>query len=665
MRIFIKVFLVLATLARLYESKYSEGELKTYDNWAFLSRFCFLSEEGEFEYLIEFNEENGYPNLLLYYDEDNQWPAVYKTNKTCYEKEAVLSIKNHQVVNLSLEYPASGCKVAPTTTTTSTTTASPTFTVNVPTRKWRPTPIATWVNTTDSYFTTAEEEDYLNVTTTTKTSTTKAPVNKRHVQNYYPSAPPRNRVIICQTSKRFQSIRERWWFIAVSNCNGTKGIHIKYRILMTNGPPGDYWHEHFSADQFYILPVLVAYSVAYSLLILAILICTVELKSRQLLHSTYKLFVLSVIIQFFGIVLQTAAYLKFAVNGIGAPTAKTFGNMMMGCSETCFLLMLLLLAKGYTVTRGRLRLGASVKLTIFMCLYSVTYICIFIYEAKVFDPGEVLYLYESPAGYALIVLRIIAWLMFVYSTVFTLKHYPEKSVFYYPFNICGTLWFIAGPAFILSANTYIDKWVRESVVCAVLLFIIFGGHLMFLVLTLPSLANKNFPYHVRTSQIGIMEITGTAGASTIERFGHHVYEPSMDDAEERVIIPLTRRTEQLCTFTKNSNLQSNGDVPEEFLMSENITMQNVLSWSIAKNYTAFDVSRTNREQEEEEEQEEEPGSPTSAQSPTSTTRTNEDADNGSQINGNALHGSYECVKDVPVELFTISRLVGKRDSGGQ
>lgn len=43
-----------------------------------------------------------------------------------------------------------------------------------------------------------------------------------------------------------------------------------------------------------------------------------------------------------------------------------------------------------------------------------------------FDPGEVLYLYESPAGYALIILRIVAWCMFVYSTIFTLKHYPEK-----------------------------------------------------------------------------------------------------------------------------------------------------------------------------------------------------------------------------------------------
>jgi hypothetical protein len=52
----------------------------------------------------------------------------------------------------------------------------------------------------------------------------------------------------------------------------------------------------------------------------------------------------------------------------------------------------------------------------------------------------VLYLYESPPGYGIIFLRIIAWWMFMYSTIFTLKHYPEKSRFYYPFNIVGTLW---------------------------------------------------------------------------------------------------------------------------------------------------------------------------------------------------------------------------------
>lgn len=113
---------------------------------------------------------------------------------------------------------------------------------------------------------------------------------------------------------------------------------------MTNGLPGDYWHEHFSADEFCkftffdlknyinflyfldILPVLTAFSVAYSFLILGIVVCSIELKSRQLLHTTYKLYVVSVFIQFFGIILHSMAYLKYAVNGVGAPSLKMIGK---------------------------------------------------------------------------------------------------------------------------------------------------------------------------------------------------------------------------------------------------------------------------------------------------------------------------------------------------
>nr|CAD7569010.1 unnamed protein product [Timema californicum] len=54
----------------------------------------------------------------------------------------------------------------------------------------------------------------------------------------------------CNHVRRFRSARERWWFLAVSNCNATKGLDVRYKFLMTNGQPGDYWHYHFSADEF-------------------------------------------------------------------------------------------------------------------------------------------------------------------------------------------------------------------------------------------------------------------------------------------------------------------------------------------------------------------------------------------------------------------------------
>ncbi|KAJ8913743.1 hypothetical protein NQ315_007460 [Exocentrus adspersus] len=671
------------------DAKYVEGVLKTRDNWSFLARFCFLSEEGQFEYDIEYNEDQGDPNLLLYYDTDDQWPA------TCDEREAVLNIRQNQIVNLTARLYSykdlAGCAF----TENYKTTPIPRYTLYVPTLPTvktttkggiiklkttteATTPLSTTYESTTEYSTasfsttsytatasetsvadafttlsvsetayeTFTEDDYSTVFTTAeyykkspiKRRSIPAPTNKPQAQRIL----RRGRTVSCHNARRFRSSRERWWFIAISNCNGSKGIDIKYRLLMTNGPPGDYWHEHFSADEFYILPVLMAFSIAYSFLMLGIVMCSIELRSRQLLHTTYKIFVLSVILQLFGILFVSVFYLKYAVSGLQTMQVKRFGMVLMSASETCFLLLLLLLAKGFTITRGRLPLSASV-----------------------FDPGEVLYMYESPAGYGLILLRVFAWCMFVYSTIFTLKRYPEKGNFYYPFNIFGTVWFIAGPAFIISANTYIDKWVRESVVFAVLLLIAFGGHLMFLILTMPSVANKNFPYHVRTTQIGVMEVAGNAGTSTMEHFGHHIYEPSTSYREQTVIIPLTRRTEEIfegerCmynhrAFARNTAQEDrvNEDQPQPDI-NRDVAIQNVLNWSMAKNPETLEVPDFERILRR-----------------SSTNSVNSRLTDGSTSNhilsrepsfkrtGEAApqNGFEDYIKEVPIELFTVSKMV--------
>lgn len=53
----------------------------------------------------------------------------------------------------------------------------------------------------------------------------------------------------CHNAGRFFSSRERWWYIAIANCGSEKGLDVTYRFKMTNGDTGDFWHEHFSADE--------------------------------------------------------------------------------------------------------------------------------------------------------------------------------------------------------------------------------------------------------------------------------------------------------------------------------------------------------------------------------------------------------------------------------
>ena len=74
-----------------------------------------------------------------------------------------------------------------------------------------------------------------------------------------------------------------------------------------------------------------------------------------------------------------------------------------------------------------------------------------------------------------------------------------------------------------------------QVVISVEHFVVYLGHAVFLVLTRPNAHNKNFPYHVRTTQIGILEAmdNGNAnangglngegpalGANTLDAFSH-------------------------------------------------------------------------------------------------------------------------------------------------
>ena len=67
-------------------------------------------------------------------------------------------------------------------------------------------------------------------------------------------------------------------------------------------------------------------------------------------------------------------------------TTDFLGRMLETTSEIFYVMMLILLGKGYTVTRARLRAHSVVKVTAFMSLYCVTCIALFTYERQVSLP---------------------------------------------------------------------------------------------------------------------------------------------------------------------------------------------------------------------------------------------------------------------------------------
>lgn len=63
------------------------------------------------------------------------------------------------------------------------------------------------------------------------------------------------------------------------------------------------------------------------------------------------------------------------------------GRLIEAISRLIFLLKLILMAKGFTITRGRLSRSGSIKVAVFMTLYTILYAVVFIWESEVSSLG--------------------------------------------------------------------------------------------------------------------------------------------------------------------------------------------------------------------------------------------------------------------------------------
>ncbi|XP_053513124.1 transmembrane protein 145 isoform X2 [Artibeus jamaicensis] len=412
------LLLLLLPLPPRARAKYVRGNLSSKEDWVFLTRFCFLSDYGRLDFRFRYPEAKCCQNILLYFDDPSQWPAVYKATDKVVSEEGT-------------------------------------------------------------------------------------------------------RYLSCSSGRSFRSVRERWWYIALSKCGGD-GLQLEYEMVLTNGK--SFWTRHFSADEFGILETDMTFLLIFILIFFLSCYFGYLLKGRQLLHTTYKMFMAAAGVEVLSLLFFCIYWGQYATDGIGNESLKILAKLLFSSSFLIFLLMLILLGKGFTVTRGRISHSGSVKLSVYMTLYTLTHVVLLIYEAKFFDPGQVLYTYESPAGYGLIGLQVAAYVWFCYAVLVSLRHFPEKQPFYVPFFAAYTLWFFAVPVMALIANFGIPKWAREKIVNGIQLGIHFYAHGVFLIMTRPSAANKNFPYHVRTSQIASAGAPGPGSSESADKaFPQHVY----------------------------------------------------------------------------------------------------------------------------------------------
>ncbi|XP_065198137.1 uncharacterized protein LOC135829679 [Sycon ciliatum] len=358
--------------------------------------------------------------------------------------------------------------------------------------------------------------------------------------------------IQCAGTTTFRTSWHEWWFIVLSNCDRNTLSLTRHNLTMHNSP-GIFTLE-FSADEFTILQTDIAFLALYTVIAAQCLMVARVLKMRRILHPSYHLYICSVLCSFIAVMFSTIHYAMFANDGVGFPGLDSAGEFFRFVGFSCFLFLLVLLAKGWTVTRARLTDKSAYRIAITFFVYCIVALIMYTWYAASDTKSEVLYVYASPPGYGLVGVFFIIYAWFCYAVAFSVKNNEDRRRFFKAFWLLYSPWFLVTPIVILISAQVVEDYKRRKIVNGISLAIGAYGHLVFAVLTFPAHFSDFFPYHIRTTQIAAA--TEEDGAAIVYGAGRKDDDRTAGDYEpsNNMMPMLNRRSLQLKLFVRTDDV---------------------------------------------------------------------------------------------------------------
>jgi len=265
-----------------------------------------------------------------------------------------------------------------------------------------------------------------------------------------------------------QHARPRFWYTVIANCHqaapgGFTGVKFTVHDLNTFNTGN--WNTEFGVNDQGLNTLYVFYFIVYTLLVAANLLSMRQLSVKlQYLHPLVKLFASVLALQFVGVICRLIHYCTFVNNGRGVPGIERFGDVMDLLSKVAFVLFLMLLAKGWTISREEMtgrRFVASVVVT-----FLVFQLVILIWQIAGEDPAST---DVDPTLFFLLNFLTALWFLFAFWFLVTIaaswkaEAVPAKKSFYFRLGALYTPWFLGLP-FVALMVLVLDPWVRDKVV---------------------------------------------------------------------------------------------------------------------------------------------------------------------------------------------------------
>jgi len=270
----------------------------------------------------------------------------------------------------------------------------------------------------------------------------------------------KDQLVTTKRSFQFRGETDVWMYVVISNCDpsctddeaDTEGyaslgsrcqasVDVEYEFQFRNMHPFDNPNlTHFSADECGAYTSTIVFLVFQCFSVLMMAFVRNKLVHRRKFHWT--VFMLAVVISLYwlSLVLAMVHYSDYSHTGVGFPKVLEASRMVEAIASTCFIALLILLAKGWTIVRRKISPEGRIKIVVFCTFYLSTELLAHILHNVDYDVGVVTYLYGSGPGVTLVVLRCFAALWFSYAASTTRKNFDRKKVS--QIEKGGTLWIL-------------------------------------------------------------------------------------------------------------------------------------------------------------------------------------------------------------------------------
>jgi len=237
----------------------------------------------------------------------------------------------------------------------------------------------------------------------------------------------------------------KYFFVAISNCDDLNderdtsldvlysqgAVDVTINFEMTNGESLN--KKHFSADEVGIYGLAITFFVVQNAILFGTAVVWVALKSRRKLHVTVKIFVVSILAKWLAFLLSLTYYSNFATNGESNDGILVASDVFSAMADSTLVLLLICLAKGWTVVRRKVSIGGRIKISCFITVYFASTLTMVAWKHISRNMATELYHYESRAGVMYVLARVFALLWFWYSARTTQNHFSRKRRFYKKF----------------------------------------------------------------------------------------------------------------------------------------------------------------------------------------------------------------------------------------